>query len=138
MWKGHMQRFKTLCKAFNPHKTSSMHPFTQDSFKPPSDLAMSNETRELGVNISLSGDELYALVIEKAQMSHTGNYSCQPTTPEGTKELKYELIITGNYVFLQDHSTSFPRHHRRRLGPSGRAGSEGNFFITHNRSINFR
>ncbi|KAL7384580.1 hypothetical protein ABVT39_004909 [Epinephelus coioides] len=63
------------------------------TFKPVGILDESQEARSLKINISLSGSEMYALVIERAENSHTGNYTCEINTDKGTEEQKWDLII---------------------------------------------
>ncbi|XP_030614849.1 uncharacterized protein LOC115801229 [Archocentrus centrarchus] len=47
----------------------------------------------LNLNMSTSESQLYALIIESAQKTHTGNYSCETSMIEGILEQKWELII---------------------------------------------
>nr|XP_033474191.1 uncharacterized protein LOC117251771 isoform X1 [Epinephelus lanceolatus] len=63
------------------------------TFKPVRLLDESQKARSLKINISLSGSEMYALVIERAEKSHTGNYTCEINTDKGSGEQKWELII---------------------------------------------
>lgn len=49
----------------------------------------------LNINMSDSQRLLYPLIIERAQTSHTGNYTCETTTIEGPQRENWELIITG-------------------------------------------
>ncbi|KAK9537734.1 hypothetical protein VZT92_005325 [Zoarces viviparus] len=47
----------------------------------------------LRLNINMSESELYPLVIESVQKSHTGNYTCEVQTDKRTEVRKWELII---------------------------------------------
>ncbi|XP_038576609.1 uncharacterized protein LOC119904199 [Micropterus salmoides] len=64
------------------------------SFRPNFTLHTSNTSSKLSINMSLSESQLYALVIERVQKSHTGNYTCETNTLTGLWEEKWELIIT--------------------------------------------
>lgn len=65
------------------------------SFKPKTPLHFFDEGVRLNINMSRSESRLYAVVIESAQTSHTGNYTCMTNTETGALEQKWELIITG-------------------------------------------
>lgn len=58
-------------------------------------ISKSNESVHLDLKISESEGQLYALIIENAQKSHEGNYTCETTTEKGPLEEKWELIIAG-------------------------------------------
>ncbi|XP_074515178.1 uncharacterized protein LOC141782551 isoform X1 [Sebastes fasciatus] len=60
-------------------------------FMPPSTLHRSPEAVRLNINMSKS--QLNTLVIERAQTSHTGNYTCEITKDEAVLGEKWELII---------------------------------------------
>ncbi|XP_069010103.1 uncharacterized protein [Embiotoca jacksoni] len=64
------------------------------SFIPQGTEHRSQEIHNLNLFISTSESELYALVIETAQKSHTGNYTCEMNTDKGVSEQNWELIIT--------------------------------------------
>nr|XP_029137943.1 uncharacterized protein LOC110002059 [Labrus bergylta] len=64
------------------------------SFIPKQQFHMTPEAQILNMNMSDSESKLYGLIIERAQTSHTGNYTCMTTTPTGVWEQKWELIIT--------------------------------------------
>ncbi|XP_040912548.1 uncharacterized protein LOC121194056 isoform X2 [Toxotes jaculatrix] len=64
------------------------------SFIPDGATHISKEAASLKINISLSDTQRYALIIESAQKSHTGNYTCDITASTGVWEQKWELIIT--------------------------------------------
>lgn len=64
------------------------------SFIPNQRLHENEEALPPKTNMSLSEGELYALVIERAEKSHTGNYTCEINTDKGSEEQKWELIIT--------------------------------------------
>lgn len=53
-----------------------------------------NESVHLNLKISESEIQLYALIIENAQKSHQGNYTCETSTDQGLLEENWELIIT--------------------------------------------
>ncbi|XP_041857796.1 uncharacterized protein LOC121650378 isoform X2 [Melanotaenia boesemani] len=44
--------------------------------------------------MSTSANEMYALIIERAQKSHTGNYTCDTITKSGPFQKNWELLIT--------------------------------------------
>ncbi|XP_062258722.1 uncharacterized protein LOC133967337 isoform X2 [Platichthys flesus] len=58
------------------------------------DLYTSKQAENLKINMSLSGTQLYALVIDSVHRAHAGNYSCDITALEGVWIHKLELIIT--------------------------------------------
>ncbi|XP_041662845.1 uncharacterized protein LOC121522477 [Cheilinus undulatus] len=64
------------------------------SFIPGKALHVTPEARSLNINMSKSEGELYALIIEEVQISHSGNYTCKTTTDVGVLEQTWELIIT--------------------------------------------
>lgn len=70
------------------------------SFKPKEPLHIHNEAIGLNINMSLSESEHYALVMNKAQKSHTGNYTCESIAIEGAWEHTWELIVTGVFISL--------------------------------------
>ncbi|KAK2839895.1 hypothetical protein Q5P01_013635 [Channa striata] len=65
------------------------------SYKPPGNLHINNKEHDnLNTDISTSKGNLYALIIKRAETSHTGNYTCLITTPNGVHEQTWRLIIT--------------------------------------------
>ncbi|XP_030614827.1 uncharacterized protein LOC115801211 isoform X2 [Archocentrus centrarchus] len=82
--------------SFMPQRTSNSSQKTSDS-----KWIQSLAAASLKVNMSTSESQLYALIIESAQKTHTGNYTCETTTDSGVFEQKWELLITDphkNYV----------------------------------------
>ncbi|XP_030614828.1 uncharacterized protein LOC115801211 isoform X3 [Archocentrus centrarchus] len=83
--------------SFMPQRTSNSSQKTSDS-----KWIQSLAAASLKVNMSTSESQLYALIIESAQKTHTGNYTCETTTDSGVFEQKWELLITAdphkNYV----------------------------------------
>ncbi|KAM6979327.1 uncharacterized protein LKV04_014503 [Tautogolabrus adspersus] len=73
------------------HMNEVQHLF---SFIPQKAVHNSPEAQRLNMNMSDSESQLYGLVIERAQKSHTGSYTCKTTTATGVWEQKWELIIT--------------------------------------------
>lgn len=72
------------------------------SFIPPTHRHVSNKTLNLNINVSESESQLYALIIERAQTAHTGNYTCETTyKAAGAGKQEWELIITGLLLNLQ-------------------------------------
>lgn len=65
------------------------------SFIPLTPLHISPEALSLNIRMSESESQLYALIIQTAQTSHTGNYTCETNSDAGAQEQKWELIITG-------------------------------------------
>ncbi|TNN59311.1 hypothetical protein EYF80_030499 [Liparis tanakae] len=72
--------------------TWKMNEVTLFSFMPDVPLHVWEEARRL--NIHVAGSRPDTLVIERAQKSHTGNYTCEINTNLGFKEHKWELRIT--------------------------------------------
>ncbi|KAK5920932.1 hypothetical protein CgunFtcFv8_024681 [Champsocephalus gunnari] len=66
------------------------------SFKPKESLHKTEEAKRLNINMSESRP--YALVIERVQKSHEGNYTCEISTVLGVDECKWELKITEEAV----------------------------------------
>lgn len=61
----------------------------------------------LKLNVSMLKSQLYALTITRAQKSHTGNYTCEISTPMGVEDKKWELVITGE-LLISHRNTSIP------------------------------
>ncbi|XP_054470711.1 gap junction alpha-8 protein-like [Anoplopoma fimbria] len=72
--------------------TWKMNRVTLYSFTPKQPLHISQEAHRL--NIQMVESQLYELVIENVQKSHTGNYTCETTTDKRTQEQMWELLIT--------------------------------------------
>ena len=68
---------------------------THLSFLLQNPLYISPAARWLKINMSVSESQQYALIIETAQMNHTGNYTCEITTANGNRKQTWELKITG-------------------------------------------
>ncbi|KAI9530310.1 hypothetical protein NQZ68_004327 [Dissostichus eleginoides] len=66
------------------------------SFRPKESSHKSEEAKRLNINMSES--DPYALVIERVQKSHEGNYTCEISTVMGVEECKWELKITGTVL----------------------------------------
>lgn len=81
--------------------TWKMKGVTLFSFNPQKPLHISEEAVRLNIHMSKSDNQLYALVIERVQESHTGNYTCETNTDTGVWERKWELIITGALISLK-------------------------------------
>ncbi|XP_042350379.1 uncharacterized protein LOC121948909 isoform X2 [Plectropomus leopardus] len=64
------------------------------TFNPSLPLYESSKAHNLTINMSLLESKQYALVIDRAHLSHTGNYTCEINTKELLEEQKWELIIT--------------------------------------------
>ncbi|XP_028447951.1 uncharacterized protein LOC114564664 [Perca flavescens] len=65
------------------------------SYKPQRPLYSSPIALNLNINMSMSESQMYALVIESLQKSHTANYTCEITTLNGIADPRsWELIIT--------------------------------------------
>ncbi|XP_029967504.1 uncharacterized protein LOC115402945 isoform X2 [Salarias fasciatus] len=64
------------------------------SYSSGGELHYSPEAAALNLNVSTSASRLYALLIDKAQKHHTGNYSCESTTVAGIFSQNWELIVT--------------------------------------------
>ncbi|XP_047457023.1 uncharacterized protein LOC125017654 [Mugil cephalus] len=64
------------------------------SFKPQEKLFATEEAVRLNMNMSQLESELYALIIEKAQVDHRGNYTCDMITNTGVWQQSWQLIIT--------------------------------------------
>ncbi|XP_039861391.1 uncharacterized protein LOC120717445 [Simochromis diagramma] len=71
--------------SFRPRKTSNSSSVT---------LSRSPAAATLNLTMSTLESQSYALIIERAQKSHTGNYTCETTTDFGVFEQKWELVIT--------------------------------------------
>lgn len=75
--------------------TWKMNDVTLFSFTPLKPLHVSPEALSLNIRMSESESQLHTLIIERAQKSHTGNYTCETNTAAGPEEQTWELIITG-------------------------------------------
>ncbi|XP_051258608.1 uncharacterized protein LOC127365013 [Dicentrarchus labrax] len=66
------------------------------SFSPRKPLHTSDKAYNLSINMSLNNSESpqYALIIERVQTSHSGNYTCEKTSNDGPYSKHWELIIT--------------------------------------------
>ncbi|XP_047457018.1 uncharacterized protein LOC125017651 [Mugil cephalus] len=64
------------------------------SFTPQEKLFATEEAVRLNMNMSQLESELYALIIEKAQVDHRGNYTCETITNTGVWQQSWQLIIT--------------------------------------------
>ncbi|XP_028249239.1 uncharacterized protein LOC114426194 [Parambassis ranga] len=64
------------------------------TYRPDEEKVDHNLEVRLKVNMSTLESQLYALIIENAQDSHTGNYTCEMSTRSGFWEQKWMLIIT--------------------------------------------
>ncbi len=74
--------------------TWKMNEVTLFSFIPDGHRHISSEALRLNLNVSES--QQYALIIDEAQMTHTGNYTCQTTYADtGAGAVRWELVITG-------------------------------------------
>ncbi|XP_005723677.1 fibroblast growth factor receptor 3-like isoform X2 [Pundamilia nyererei] len=73
--------------SFRPQKTSNSSSVT---------LSRSAAAATLNLNMSTLESQSYALIIESAQKSHAGNYTCEITTDSGFIEQKWELVIIAN------------------------------------------
>ncbi|XP_041806779.1 uncharacterized protein LOC121616170 [Chelmon rostratus] len=76
--------------------TWKMNDVTLFSFTPLKPLHVSPEALSLNIRMSESESQLHTLIIERAQKSHTGNYTCETNTAAGPEEQTWELIITEN------------------------------------------
>ncbi|XP_023806580.1 uncharacterized protein LOC105356837 [Oryzias latipes] len=56
--------------------------------------AASTLNLKLNLNLNRSDIQRYALVIEKANEFHSGNYTCETTTGQGISKQTWELLIT--------------------------------------------
>lgn len=65
------------------------------SYKPENQLHISEEATRLNINMSVSETQQYELIIKRAEVNHTGFYTCEAMTPRGVLENTWELIITG-------------------------------------------
>ncbi|XP_005723680.1 uncharacterized protein LOC102197806 [Pundamilia nyererei] len=90
------RRNGTCLFSFRPRKTSNSSSVTLSSNQKISDsrIRTFSAAAPLNLNMSTSESQLYALIIERAQKSHTGNYTCETTTDFGVFEQKWELVIT--------------------------------------------
>lgn len=94
------RRNGTCLFSFRPRKTSNSSSVTLSSNQktPDSRIRMFPPAAPLNLNMSTLESQLYALIIERAQKSHTGNYTCETTTDFGVFEQKWELVITGEFI----------------------------------------
>ncbi|MEQ2304195.1 hypothetical protein AMECASPLE_024454 [Ameca splendens] len=53
-----------------------------------------NKSVDLNLKMSESQSQMFALIIEDAQKSHEGNYTCEMTAGSGVSAEHWELIIT--------------------------------------------
>ncbi|KAL3969878.1 baculoviral IAP repeat-containing protein 7/8 [Sarotherodon galilaeus] len=82
--------------SFKPQKASNSSSVTLSSNQKTSDSRIIRSPAAATLNLIMSTleSQLYALIIESAQKSHTGNYTCETTTDFGVFEQKWELVIT--------------------------------------------
>ncbi|XP_063356278.1 uncharacterized protein LOC134646337 [Pelmatolapia mariae] len=82
--------------SFKAQKTSNNSSVTLSSNQKTSDSRIIRSSAAAILNLSMSTlkSQLYALIIERAQKSHEGNYTCETTTDSGVFEQKWELMIT--------------------------------------------
>ncbi|KAA8588057.1 hypothetical protein FQN60_001251 [Etheostoma spectabile] len=72
------------------------------SYKPKTALHNSTIALNLSISMSMSESQMFALVIERVQKSHTGNYTCDINTFKGIEDQRrWDLIITGIILTLQ-------------------------------------
>ncbi|XP_032386026.1 uncharacterized protein LOC116698297 [Etheostoma spectabile] len=65
------------------------------SYKPKTALHNSTIALNLSISMSMSESQMFALVIERVQKSHTGNYTCDINTFKGIEDQRrWDLIIT--------------------------------------------
>ncbi|XP_029386005.1 cell surface glycoprotein CD200 receptor 1-B-like [Echeneis naucrates] len=68
------------------------------SYKPQKDPYINKEAERLKINISVSEDEQLSLIIERVQKYHSGNYTCEVASSDGTLHWNWELLITEHEV----------------------------------------
>ncbi|CAI5655876.1 unnamed protein product [Oreochromis niloticus] len=90
------RRDGTLLFSFKPQKASNSSSVTLSSNRNMSDsrIIRSHAAAILNLSMSTLKSQLYALIIERAQKHHEGNYTCEMTTGSGVFEQKWELMIT--------------------------------------------
>ncbi|XP_025759788.1 uncharacterized protein LOC109197494 [Oreochromis niloticus] len=90
------RRNGTLLFSFRPQKASNSGSVTLSSNQKTSGSRIIRSPAAATLNLTMSTleSQLYALIIERAQKSHTGNYNCEMTTDSGVLEQKWELVIT--------------------------------------------
>ncbi|XP_034741400.1 uncharacterized protein LOC117952901 [Etheostoma cragini] len=65
------------------------------TYKPKTALYNSTTALNLNISMSMSESQMSALVIERVQKSHTGNYTCDINTFKGIEDpRRWDLIIT--------------------------------------------
>ncbi|MED6260990.1 hypothetical protein ATANTOWER_032324 [Ataeniobius toweri] len=64
------------------------------SFSRRGNKSASNKSVHLNLKTSESQSQMFALIIEDAQKSHEGNYTCEMTADSGVSAEQWELIIT--------------------------------------------
>ncbi|KAF1382651.1 hypothetical protein PFLUV_G00145980 [Perca fluviatilis] len=64
------------------------------TYNPKIHLHKSSKALNLSISMSMSERQMYALVIERVQKSHTANYTCEISTSNGIESQRWELIIT--------------------------------------------
>ncbi|XP_019208162.1 uncharacterized protein LOC102080371 isoform X3 [Oreochromis niloticus] len=103
------RRNGTLLFSFRPQKASNSSSVTLSSNQNTSGSRIIRypAAATLNLNMSTLESQLYALIIERAQKSHTGNYTCEMTIDSGVFEQKWELVITeGNSTSRMVGSTA--------------------------------
>lgn len=58
------------------------------------------EAYSLQINMSLSKDNLYSLVMYKVQQFHAGNYTCETATASGFWEMNWTLVVAGMHFLF--------------------------------------
>uniref|UniRef100_A0A668SXU6 Ig-like domain-containing protein n=1 Tax=Oreochromis aureus TaxID=47969 RepID=A0A668SXU6_OREAU len=88
------RRDGTLLFRFRPQKASNSGSVTLSSNQKTSDsrIIRSHAAATLNLTMSTLESQLYPLIIERAQKSHTGNYTCEMTTDFGLFEQKWEYL----------------------------------------------
>ncbi|XP_031151451.1 uncharacterized protein LOC116047083 [Sander lucioperca] len=74
--------------------TWKMDKNTLFTYKPKTPLHNYSIALNLSISMSMSESQMFALVIERVQKSHTANYTCEITTSNGVENQRWELIIT--------------------------------------------
>ncbi|XP_078118182.1 uncharacterized protein LOC144525335 isoform X2 [Sander vitreus] len=64
------------------------------TYKPKTPLHNYSIALNLSLSMSMSESQMFALVIERVQKSHTANYTCEINTYNGIENQRWELIIT--------------------------------------------
>ncbi|XP_035811236.1 uncharacterized protein LOC111578961 isoform X2 [Amphiprion ocellaris] len=74
--------------------TWKMNGVTMFTFNPLGNFYVSPQATNLTLKMSESQSQLYALIIENAQLYHTGNYTCEVTSmKDGVLDQNWRLII---------------------------------------------